>query len=438
MPAAVRFRVVTPDGAFVRDPFVIASVLGAPRSELRVITGAVAGEVAIALPVGDGAIDRRLASGHAINVFVSVFDARPGAAEINAAYVVAAVRLDPNGALRDVTDVTGSVVTLEPGRTAFQPVTPGALPAAGPSSYEECPPPRPGEFHAEIVECDSERVPSWAAHVEVPIAHNHGAGKDMMSHMRYNSTVVTTTEVAVQVGASGFFAANGQAGFERERSTGLEFAARGNGDNRTAYLDVGYLRSHHYRCAWGAANVRWYCQGETLYRPMEATGNFSEINYRAHDELDPEYDCWTRVDGAYEPAMKTVAREQFALTLGPSEEWASKHEGGLYANTTITQQTHTAKGFVRRWSVNNPESYNYHYMYVYLGELFATAMGLDAGGACVARDIPLARTHAANTRVDAPVGSSANPPTPVPPPDPNNPPKDPEHTFCGRMPDRCD
>lgn len=445
-PPAISFRVVQPDGSPVLRPVVMVSVFGHTYPQARVLQGGALGQVVVPFPADDPVAASRLASGESVNLMIRVFDKPPGSADINAAYVTAAVGVDAFGILRELSAVTGQTITLQAGRTAFVAVDKAAvardleLPGTSETTQPRCDVnPEGAPYEAGMAYyCYSKDFPEWVGHIPVPIAENHGAGNDMFSSIRYSSTVVTTTGVAIQAGSLGFVAADGTVAYAKETTENLTWRDRGPNDNRRAILDSAFLREQAGVC-YLRDDVR-YCQLETTYRPDSANGTTSVDSWRLNDHMDIAHDCWASVDEGYEPVTKSQTQHSFALRLGPSETWAAMFgQGTLYVNTTITQQTNSGKSHIRGWFVRDSPApiYENHYVYVPYGKLDRDTRTMS-DGACVRANLGRVQTAAENYDYLNPPPTGVEPQPPPPPPDPTANENEPYAPVCGNMPDRCD
>lgn len=448
---SVWFRVVEPDGSPVVRPLVVVSVFGTTYPLVRTYTGGVLGEVVVPVPADDPVAAGHLAKGEAVNLMIRVFDKPPGSSGINAAYVTAAVGPDYGGVVRELSEVNGKTFALKPGLTDFAPAdaqTSSALDARGGLhdiagtgvGVPDGPPPPPDDPEVPICRespndhpyfCYVADIPSWSQHVPVPIAENHGAGTDMVSSMRYHSSVVTQVSVALQVGVGGYFEAGGHVAYEEATSEAFGFRDIGPNDNVRAYLDSALKRERSGMCY--KVNGVWQCQSEASYRPYVANGSLAEDSPMYEDIMDVSQDCWAPVYDDYEPESKSENVSGFAMRLGPSETFAD--QGQLYANSTITQQSGSKTGFVRKWT-NAGSTYQFHYVYVPGGQhLYANDQtGFDLAN-CVRNNLDKVLTQATNTDYEA-LAVQGAPPPPRPPVSPDD--GTAAHTACGNMPDRCD
>lgn len=437
----VSFRVVEPDGSPVVRPMVVVSVYGPSYSRVHVLAGGAAGQVVVPFPGDDPVAAAKIAAGEDVNLLIRVFDKTPGSADINAAYVGAAIGVDPWGTLRELSGVTGTTVMVEPGRTDFHVLTwhlPDAVPPPDPGGTTNNPPdycyqqPEGNNYY-----CDGQDFPPNAQHVLVPVADNHGAGNDMVSKMTYHSTRVTTTGFAVQAGVTGFVDGDGQLAFEQENDVTLEWRARGPNDNVRALLDATYLRERSGMCVL-VYDGAYQCQIETTYRPYEAIGTYDDGQWALNDHIDAAQDCWAPVSHAFEPATKSSVSLTFTFRLGQDENWATawvgpNNPGIFYANTAITQQTHSGKSFIRRWETLEPPHYTHQYVYVSRGMVGAGNNVPNA--ACVAERI--GEVHTDSENVDYELQPSKGPDVQRPS-DPTEDEAKADHPVCGNMPDRCD
>jgi hypothetical protein len=435
----ISFRVVEPDGTPVVRPVVVVSVFGPTYRDVRVLAGGAAGQVVVPFPADDPAAAAKLAAGEATNLLIRVFDKTPGSADINAAYVGAAIGVDAFGTLRELSKVTGSVIMLEPGRTDFHTVTGGVGVVGAAHPWEPQPDycPTPNDIEAPYA-CDVVDYPDWVKNTLVTIATNHGAGNDMTSALTYSTTRNTTTEVAAQVGSAGFFETNGSVAYEKANAVTLGFASRGPDDNADAFVSSTFERRRAGWCMY--VQNAWQCQIETTYRPYQAIGSYSQGDWRLNDHMDPgpNRDCWTEVDGRFEPTAKSEVRYGFSLRLGPDENWSIATQGILYANSTVTQQVGKGKSFIRSWVVNDSHTYPYHYVYVPNG-LVGSPPGTYPNSQCLIDHLGEVQTAAEWTREALAVAQpSGAPPVPYPPSDPTNDEQKADHPVCGNKPDACD
>lgn len=131
-----------------------------------------------------------------------------------------------------------------------------------------------------------------------------------------------------------------------------------------------------------------------------------------------------------------MTETSFSLRLGPSENWASANQGNLYASSTITQQTHTGKSFIRRWQVTDSPTFPHQYLYV-SGGMVGYDPGSASQAACVRSNLGRVSSESSYTDYNARINASDDVPTPPPtPPPPDE--SEGHHVFCGRMPDKCD
>jgi hypothetical protein len=431
----ISFRVVEPDGSTVVSPVVVVSGMGPAYSHVHVLAGGAAGQVVVPFPTDDPVAVATLAAGDAVNVMIRVFDKQPGSADINAAYVGAAFGVDPFGTVSELSGVTGTTIALAPGRTDFHQGLPGfgtTLPLPGGD-----PPPPPGDCEpiaGSGYMCTKADYPTNSKHVPVPIAYNHGAGNEMVSSITYSSTNVTNTETAVQVGTGGFVEVAGTVAYSKESATTLEFADVGPADNVIALLETEFERDRTWWCAPSAGVDQ--CQQETLYRPYQAAGTASEPHWLLNDHMDPHNDCWEHVDGAYQPVTTSEITSSFSFTLAADEKWSETSQGTLSAKSTVTQQNHDKKSYIRRWSVAVPKDrwqYTDHYVYVPNG-LNVPNPETISNSKCVATRLGNVQTAASFTNwLDPPVEE-----VPPPPSDPTDDEQSTEQPVCGHMPDRCD
>lgn len=431
---AISFRVTQADGSDVPNPIVMTSVFGRTYPMPHVTKGSVDGVVRVAVPMDDPVVVERLAVGEPVNLMIRVFDRPPGRQGITAAYIGAAVGRDDAGALVEESRVEGSTFRLQPGLTAFEQVSRTEvvnLVNSAPIPLDDdpdCPHFGPGT----PVPCHVVDYPLWSRNTWVPIADNHGAGPDLTSNIRYHSTHQTKSSFAVQAGKTGFVQADGAVGFEKENEISLGFAPRGNGVNRKAYLVTEMVRTRSGACYQDFPTAAWECQLETTYRPNQAHGSVTEDWPGGHQSLDRTNDCWTFIDGHFGHAVGETERMHYSLSLGPSENWATITQSGLYANTTVTGQTHSGKSHIRTWDVTGG-SYPYHYLYVPGGLANFDRFQMGGGpGACVEKSAPEIRTEARATDLRHLPEVSLD--DGAPPPDGGYP----GRVVCGRMPDKCD
>jgi hypothetical protein len=371
-----------------------------------------------------------------------VFDKAPGSTDINAAYVGAAIGVDAFGTLRELSEVSGTTVALAAGRTDFHAYT---LPVGGPADTLPItggdPPPSVSNCRPLVgnaYQCTEADYPDNSRHTLVPIAENHGAGNDMVSSITYSSTDVTTTETAYQVGTGGFFEMSGGVAYSKENTLTLTYTPSGPNNNTDALVDTEYERDRTWTCSPGAAGTRIAnCQEETLYRPYQANGAAPlRSDYALNDHMDTHTDCWGYVLQDFEPTTKSTITTSFSFKLGAEEKWGTlSNQESLKASTTVTQQTHSGKSYIRRWSVvKTGQLYPHHYVYVPYGMYVPHPYSMS-NSKCLADRIGDIRTSAEWT-------DWTNPPVEgVPNPHPSDPTDDEystERPVCGNMPDRCD
>ena len=436
----IAFRVVRPDGSAVANPVIMVSVLGPNYAFPSVRTGGALGEVVVPMPTEDPYVAERIAAGEAVNLLIRVFDRMPvQGSNPNAAYIAAAIDASVDGVLRASSSAANTAVVLHADRADYRPVGPGEVVGAvlDGETPEECPAPNTTPDNKPVV-CKTVEYPGWAQHVMVPVAYNHGAGDEMYSEMRYRSTIVTKLGLAVQAGKPGFFVADGSVDFEKERSDAFGWTRRGPNANVKALLETVYKRTRAGSC-FNSPVTGWQCQVETVYSPYQAVGNASETASEANDmyeEYGPYLNAWKQVEHDYESTEASMVSESYSFTLGPDENWAVT-DGGMYANTTVTQQTHTKKGFVRTWKVVDGAARHFHYMWVPFGNYDAVRSHRPGGGEWVDTHVGDAWTWA--TDVNLREGEPMAQPDPLPVPAPTPPDEhEPSHQVCGRMPDRCD
>lgn len=436
----ISFRVVEPDGSPVVRPVVMVSGMGPAYTQVHMLAGGAAGQVVVPFPADDPVAAAALAAGEPVDLMIRVFDKAPGSADINAAYVGAAIGVDAFGTLRELSAVTGTTVALAAGRTDFHAFTVGrgiadTLPTVGepPPGGADCRP-----LVGNAYQCTEADYPDNARHTLVPIAENHGAGNEMVSSITYTSTDVTTTETAVQVGTGGFAEVSGSVAYAKENTTRIGYNDVGPDDNTDALLDTEYERDRTWTCAPGPAGTRIAeCQEETLYRPYLANGAAPlQSDYALNDHMDPHNDCWGYVDAFYEPVTKSTISASFSFKLSAEEKWGTlSNQGNLKATTTVTQQTHSGKSYIRRWEVvESGKLYPHHYVYVPYG-LYAPRPYTISNSKCLAERIGDIRTAAEWTDwTNPPVDGVQNPH----PSDPTDDEYSTEQPVCGNMPDRCD
>jgi hypothetical protein len=451
----IAFRVVEPDGSPVVKPIVIVSVFGPTYPQVRTLLGGVAGQVVVPFPAEDPVAASRLAAGDSVNLLIRVLDKEPGRSDINATYVTASIGTDAYGTVRELSDTAGKTYALRPGLTEFHPVSKadigvpgGGIPGGVPYLSDVIGGPGDGgggdgetplcanTSNGAPIPCYVADVPLWSYHTNVPIAYNHGAGNDMVSSLRYSSSLVTQTGTAISRGSAGFIEVNSSVSYAHEDTTNLSWLDAGPNQNVEAILDSSFLRERSGWCY--LVEGVWQCQYETTYRPYEAHGSVGLSSYRLNDHMDTAQDCWDPVHGGYEPVTKSLTQTSFGLRLGPDENWAFlSGQGTIYANTTITQQTTSGKSFIRKWRVLPNHTYSNHYVYVPYGLLNYNPRDLKNSD-CVRAHLGEAQTAAENYDWNNPPPSDTVPPPPSTPPDPTEDENETYRPVCGNMPDRCD
>ncbi len=388
-PASVSFFVVGPDGLPVVEPYVMSWVLGGSQVVVHQSRGSADGQVTVAVP-DDPVAAARMAEDLPVNMMSLVMDREPGTPGLAAVPVASAINATGIPTLPvDVAATGGKVYTLVPDLVDF---------VDGPSQWPDEPECQPPPL------CHLVDWPAWARENFVPVADNYGGGHDVVATMTYQSTDRTTTSVAFSTGASGFVEARGGVSYVTTNTLSLGWPPTGPNVTEQALLQTTFQRTRSGLC-WVDRDYDRHCALSTTYQPYQAVGTYSRPAGGLHDTLNVALDCKTQLEGFFFHGKGTSTGQWFGFTLGPSEEWATtfvEQGHGLHAQTTVTAETSSGKGFQRRWKrVDNP-TYEHHWMMVKGGLAAYDRLQEGGGGTCPETAVQDAYTHATNVNlVDA-------------------------------------